>query len=180
MSMKKRLRDGLPKALLKELNKRQVTIQNQDILVMEEGVTVAANQAEEEIRGDDRTQIMAVVLEVIVVMIRVEEKTVDLVETIIMGVTIIDSVEIIPETVVIIAEVNLKGKKIIVVAMEVIAVSENPTANAEIVMIRSRVRLHHPRRETREVLGVRRHHSRKKKLSNQGWAELVVQLRLKR
>ena len=178
--MKKRLREGLLKALLKELNKRQVMAQNQEIIVMEEGVAIAANQAEEEIRGDDRTQIMAVVLEVIVVIIRVEEKTVVLVETIIRGATIIDSVEIIPETVVIIAEVNLKGKKIIVVAMEVIAVSENPTANVEIVMIRSRVRLHHPRRETREVLGVRRHHSRKKKLSNQGWAELVVQLRLKR
>ena len=78
---------------------------------------------------------------------------------IIRGAKIIDSVEIIPETVLIIAEVNLKGKKIIVVAMAVIAVSENPTANAEIVMIRSRVRLHSPRRETREVLGVRRHHS---------------------
>ena len=180
MSMKKRLRDGLPKALLKELNKRQATAQNQETLVMEEGVTIAANQAEEEIRGDDRTQIVTVVLEVIVVIIRVEEKTVVLVETIIRGATIIDSVEIIPETVVIIAEVNLKGKKIIVVAMEVIVASENPTVNVEIVMIRSRVRLHHPRRETREVLGVRRHHSRKKKLSNQGWAELVVQLRLKR
>jgi hypothetical protein len=123
---------------------------------------------------------MAVVLEAIVVIIRVEEKTVVLVETIIRGAKIIDSVEIIPETVVIIAEVNLKGKKIIVVAMAVIAVSEHPTANAEIVMIRSRVRLHHPRRETREVLGVRRHHSRKKKLSNQGWTELVFQFRLKR
>ena len=104
--MKKRVRDGLPKALLKELIKRQVTIQNQEILVMKEGVTVAANQAEEEIRGDDRTQIMAVVLEAIVVIIRVEEKTVVLVETIIMGVKTIDSVEIIPETVVVIAEVS--------------------------------------------------------------------------
>jgi hypothetical protein len=177
---KKRLREGLLQALLKELNKRQVTVQNQEIFVMEKGVTIAVNQAEEKIRGDDRTQIMAGVLEAIDVMIRVEEKMVDLVETIIMGATIIDSVEIIPETVVIIAEVNLKGKKIIVVAMEVIVASENPTVNVEIVMIRSRVRLHHPRRETREVLGVRRHHSRKKKLSNQGWAELVVQLRLKR
>ena len=82
--------------------------------------------------------------------------------------------------VVVIAEVNLKRKKIIVVAMEVIAVSENPTANVEIMMIRSGVRLHHQRRETREVLGVRRHHSRQKKLSNQGWAELVAQIRLKR
>jgi hypothetical protein len=178
--MKKRLRDGSPKALLKELNKRQATAQNQETLVMEEGVTIAANQAEEEIRGDDRTQIVARVLETIDVMIRVEEKTVVLVETTIIGAKIIDSVEIIPETVVIIAEVNLKGKKIIVVAMKVIAVSENPTANVEIVMIRNRVRHHHPRRETREVLGVRRHHSRKKMLSNQGWAELVVQLRLKR
>ena len=166
--------------MLKELNKRQVTAQNQEILVMEEGVIIAANQAEEEIRGDDRTQIMAVVLEAIVVTIRMEEMTVVLVETIIMGVKTIDSVEIIPETVVIIAEVNLKGKKIIVVAMEVIVASENPTVNVEIVMIRSRVRLHHPRRETREVLGVRRHHSRKKKLSNQGWTELVFQFRLKR
>ena len=157
--MKKRLREESLKALLKELNKRQVTAQNQEILVMEEGVIIAANQAEEEIRGDDRTQIMAVVLEAIVVIIRVEEKTVVLVETIIRGATIIDSVEIIPETVVIIAEVNLKGKKIIVVAMEVIVASENPTVNVEIVMIRSRVRPHHPRRETREVLGVRRHHS---------------------
>ena len=133
--MKKKLREELLKALLKELNKRQVTAQNQEILVMEEGVTIAANQAEEEIRGDDRTQIMAVVLEAIVVIIRVEEKMVDLVETIIMGATIIDSVEIIPETVVIIAEVNLKGKKIIVVAMAVIVASENPTVNVEIVMI---------------------------------------------
>jgi hypothetical protein len=178
--MKKRLREGLLKALLKELNKRQVTAQNQEIIVMEEGVTIAANQAEEEIHGDDRTQIMAVVLEVIVVMIHVEEKTVDLVATIIMGAKIIDIVEIIPETVVIIAEGNLKGKKIIVVAMEVIAASENPTVNVETVMKRNRVRLHHPRRETHEVLGVRRHHSRKKKLSNQGWTELVFQLRLKR
>jgi len=98
-----------------------------------------------------------------------------------MGAKILDNFEIIPEIVVIIAEVNLKGKKIIVAAMEVIAVSENPTANVEIVMIRSRVRLHHPRRETREVLGVGRHHSRKKKLSNQGWTELVrFQIRLKR
>jgi len=120
-------------------------------------------------------------VETIVVMIHGEKKMVVLVETIIMGAKIIDSVEIIPETVVIIAEVNLKGKKITVVEMEVIVASENPPANVEIVvMIRSRVRLHHPRRETREVLGVRRHHSRKKKLSNQGWAELVVQLRLKR
>jgi hypothetical protein len=104
---------------------------------------------------------MAVVLEVIVAMIHVEEKTVDLVATSIMGAKIIDIVEIIPETVVIIAEGNLKGKKIIVVAMEVIAASENPTANVETVMkrLRSRVRLHHPRRETHEVLGVRRHHS---------------------
>jgi len=175
--VKKKLREGSLRALLRELSKRQVT----EILVMDEGVTIAANQAEEEIRGDGRTQIMAVVLEVIVVMIRVEETTVVLVEIIIMGAKILDNVEIIPEIVVIIAEVNLKGKKIIVVAMAVIAVSENPTANAEIVMIRSRVRLHHPRRETREVLGVRRHHSRKKKLSNQGWTELVLfQLRLKR
>jgi hypothetical protein len=30
---------------------------------MEEDVTIVANQAEEDIRGDDRTQIMAVVLE---------------------------------------------------------------------------------------------------------------------
>jgi hypothetical protein len=178
--MMKRLREESLKALLKELNKRQVMAQNQEILVMEEGVIIAANQAEEEIRGDDRTQIMAVVLEVIVVMIRVEETTVVLVETIIMGAKILDNVEIIPEIVVIIAEVNLKGKKIIVVAMEVIVASENPTVNVEIVMIRSRVRLHHPRRETREVLGVRRHHSRKKKLSNQGWTELVFQLRSKR
>ena len=179
--MKKKLREELLKALLKELNKRQVTAQNQEILVMEEGVIIAANQAEEEIRGDDRTQIVTVVLEVIVVIIRVEEKTVVLVETIIRGATIIDSVEIIPETVVIIAEVNLKGKKIIVVTMEVIVASENPTVNVEIVTIRSRVRLRHPRRETREVLGVRRHHSRKKKLSNQGWTELVLfQLRFKR
>jgi len=66
---------------------------------MEEGVTIAVNQAEEKIRGDDRTQIMAGVLEAIDVMIRVEEKMVDLVETIIMGATIIDSVEIIPETI---------------------------------------------------------------------------------
>ena len=133
--MKKRLREESLKALLKELNKRQVTAQNQEILVMEEGVIIAANQAEEEIRGDDRTQIMAVVLEAIVVIIRVEEKTVVLVETIIRGAKIIDSVEIIPETVVIIAEVNLKGKKIIVVAMAVIVASENPTVNVEIVMI---------------------------------------------
>jgi hypothetical protein len=129
------LREGLLQALLKELNKRQVTAQNQEILVMEEGVTIAVNQAEAKIRGDDRTQIMAGVLEAIDVMIRVEEKMVDLVETIIMHATIIDSVEIIPETVVIIAEVNLKGKKIIVVVMEVIVASENPTVNVEIVMI---------------------------------------------
>ena len=101
----------------------------------EEGVIIVANQAEEEIRGDDRIQIMAVVIEVIVVTIRVEEKMVVLVETIIRGAKIIDSVEKIPETVVIIAEVNLKGKKVIVVAMEVIVVSENPTVNVEIVMI---------------------------------------------
>ena len=72
-------------ALLKELNKRQATAQNQEILVMEEGVTIAANQAEEEICGDGRNQIMVVVLEVIVVTIRVEEMTVVLVETIIMA-----------------------------------------------------------------------------------------------
>jgi hypothetical protein len=93
---KKRLREGLLQALLKELNKRQVTAQNQEILVMEEGVIIAANQAEEEIRGDDRTQIVARVLETIDVMIRVEEKTVVLVETTIMGAKIIDIVEIIP------------------------------------------------------------------------------------
>jgi hypothetical protein len=142
--------------LLRELSKRQVT----EILVMDEGVTIAANQAEEEIRGDEKNQIMAVVLEMIVVMIHGEKNNmVVLVETILGGVKIIDSSGIIPEIVVIIVGKNLMDKDIIVVAMEAVAENGTPTMNAKIVMIRGKHRPHHPRRETREVLGVRRHHS---------------------
>jgi hypothetical protein len=75
------------------------------------------------------------------------------------GVKIIDSSEIITEIVVIIVEKNLMGKDIIVVAMEAVAENGTLTMNAKIVMIRGKPRPHHTRRETREVLGVRRHHS---------------------
>ena len=126
---------------------------------MDEGVTIAANQAEEEIRGDEKNQIMAVVLEMIVVMIHGEKNMVVLVETILGGVKIIDSSGIIPEIVVIIVGKNLMDKDIIVVAMEAVVENGTPTMNAKIVMIRGKHRPHHPRRETREVLGVRRHHS---------------------
>ena len=78
--------------MLKELNKRQVMAQNQEIIVMEEGVIIAANQVEEEICGDKNNQIMAVVLEMIAVMIHEEKnKKVVLVEAILVGVKIIDA-----------------------------------------------------------------------------------------